>query len=705
MGGEIACKVAAINLSPLDTHLYPAEVAWELAQNNQAEYQALAQTFNQDPLIRGIIIQHEYGIYGGVDGQFLLDFMQACQKPMVLTLHTVLPNPTPNMHSVTQALIRLAQNVVVLTHSSQLILEKLYPDSGGKTEIIPHGIHPTPFTTTTTAKKKLEIKATTVLTTFGLLSRGKGIEYVIKSLPAVIKKHPDLIYLVLGETHPVIRRQEGESYRQELAELVTSLHLEKQVKFYDQYLSLSDLLDFLKATDIYISTSINPNQAVSGTLSYALGTGRAVISTEFAQAKEIITPHTGRLVPIKNHRAFSTALNQLLASPAELSAMHQQAYHSTRPMLWSNVASTYVQLLIRTIPPPLNMLHLRAMTDHIGLFQFAQLTEPNKAFGYTLDDNARALIVCSWLSSSQPDLLPLTETYLRFIERCQLADGSFSNYIAHDSLAFTHQNQAEDLEDSLARAIWALSEVIVNTTLPPTFRTRALALFTRALPHTKHLHHLRSTALIIKAFCLIGLARPEYRAELTADVTQKTEWLLEHLQTHATEAWYWFDTYLSYNNGILPEALVLAGQLTGNQSFLDQGLRSMRFLIETTIAGTMYQPIGHQRWYHQGAERSWYDQQPEEPTATILALVSLYQITHDEEYKRLAMVCFSWFLGNNSLHQQLYSFQNGGCYDGLHPDRVNLNQGAESQVSYLLSRLAVSALYPHENSRNQINFP
>lgn len=686
LGKGVSCQVAAMNVSPLDTYIYPPEVRWKIDQNNRKELTDLAKEFNTDPKINGIIIQHEYGIYGTNDGKNILAFTKACTKPMVITLHTVLPNPSLHMKEVTQELIAQARIVVVLTHSSKKILEKLYPEATGKLHIIPHGIHATIFTGTEKAKKILKLPQSVVLSTFGLLSRNKGVEYVIRALPDVIKKHPSLIYLILGETHPVVRRDEGESYRNELADLVTQLKLKNQVKFYNQYLSLTDLFDFLKATDIYVSPSINPYQAVSGTLSYALGTGRAVISTEFAQAKEIITSDTGRLVPIKNVKAISKALIELSSDPEQLKIMHLNAYVLTRPMLWSNVAHTYSKLLAQHVLPPLNLTHLTDMTDDFGLFQFARLNTPNKKYGYTLDDNARALVICSWLNH------PSLKIYLKFIQKCQQSDGTFINYIDHSNKTAAGQNRQEDLEDATARAMWALSEVINNKKIDLNLRNLAWKIFSQALPHTTSFCHIRSSAFMIKAFANLVQVYPNQKIKFLETINKHADLLLVELDKNSYKSWFWFDSYLGYNNAIVPEALLIAGKFSGNLTYTEKGKATLKFLIGKTFSLNKYLPIGHAQWYTNKEKRSIFDQQPEDPASMILALATAYKITHDETYKNLMMVCFSWFLGNNSLEMPLYNYKNGGCFDGLHPDRVNLNQGAESLVSYLLSRLTVAKI-------------
>jgi hypothetical protein len=588
------------------------------------------------------------------------------------------------MHWVTENVIESAQIVIVLTKNSKTILEHLYPRSIGKLHVIPHGVHPTPFSGTRPAKVKHNIEDSVVLSTFGLLSRGKGLEYVLKALPAVIEKHPNLLYLILGETHPVIRRKEGETYRHELSSLVNALQLENHVAFYDQYLSLTDLIGFLKATDIYVSTSINPHQAVSGTLSYALATGRAVVSTAFAQAKEIVSHDVGRLVPVKNSQAYSSALLELLAQPALLKKMHRKAYEVTRPMLWSRVASHYSRLLTRYVLPPLNLSHLKTMTDDVGLFQFATLAVPDKQFGYTLDDNARALVIVSRLNH------PSLPVYLNFIGLCQKRDGSFINYIDHSGTTAAAQNQNEDLEDATSRAMWALSEVMGNGQISISLRNQANRMYVKGLPHACTFLHLRSAALLIKSLAKVITSNPEKQKELQLIIASKANMLLEALTQNSVKSWHWFDTYLGYNNAVVPEALLIAGQVTGNTRLTAGGLKSLHFLIGKTFSSNRYMPIGHSQWYINEETRSTFDQQPEDPASMIQALITAYELTHDKIYKNLSNTCFSWFLGNNSLHLPLYNYEDGGCHDGLHPDRVNLNQGAESLVSYLLSRLAVS---------------
>lgn len=688
------CKVAAFNLSPLDTYKYPREVKWQIDQNSRKDYLDLAKVVNDDILISGVILQHEYGIFGGKEGKKILYFMEKCKKPILVTLHTTLPTPSPKMKEVTKKIIELASNVIVLTKGSKEIIEKIYPKSRSKTFVIPHGIHSIKFSFQEEFKTKLELNNHIVLSTFGLLSRNKGIKYAIKALPDVIKKYPSIIYLILGETHPVIRRNEGEKYRLELADLITSLGLEKHVKFYDQYLSLPYLLEFLQATDIYISTSINPNQTVSGTLSYALGAGRPVISTEFTQAKEIVTQDIGKLIPIKDSSALTSALLDLLDNQEELKHMGRNAYDKTRIMLWSNVAKKYTNLLARTIVPPINLQHLYEMTDRVGLFQFANHSLPNKDLGYTLDDNARALIVCSWMMELKysKKINDLIKTYLAFVKKCQQKDGSFINYIGFKDNLPTDQNNREDLSDTQSRTMWALSEIMNNQTLSIKIRDLAKKMFLPSLEKASKLTHLRAKAFAIKSFALALNVIPEYKKVLLSYIKEYADSLVAALKENSLKSWAWFEKDLNYSNALLSESLLIAGSLIKDSIYTNKGMRSLQFLIKKTFSPDMYMPIGHSHWYKNKSKRSQFDQQPEDPASMIIALSYAYETTHNEEYRNMAKKCFSWFLGNNSLNKSLYDEKTGGCYDGLHPDRVNLNQGAESLVSYLMSSYTITTL-------------
>lgn len=685
----IECKAAALNVSPLDKYIYPPEVKWEIDQNNKKQHLDLAKKLDSDPECTGIVLEHEYGIYGGEMGENILYLIERCHKPILVTLHTVLPTPNAKMTEVTEKIVQRADKIVVLTENSKLVLEKLYPKSIGKIQVIPHGIHPTKFETTTSSKNKLRLGDFKILSTFGLLSRGKGIEYVIRALPEVIKKHPRIRYLILGKTHPVVNRNEGESYRRELTELVTKLNLKNHVKFYDQYLNLKELIEFLKATDIYISTSINTDQAVSGTLSYALGTGRAAVSTEFVQAKEIISQEIGRLVPVKDSRAMSEALNEMLLDDKKLWLMHKRAYEVTRPMLWNNVAVKYTKLLTQNIIPPLNLEHMIKMTDNFGIFQFANLAEPNPDFGYTIDDNARAMIVSNRLRINK-----LTKIYLEYIKKCQKKDGGFVNYIDYKNKQPSPQNKAEDLADANARTLWSLAEVIADSGTSKEINQSAKIIFENNWRKIETGEHKRAKAMMIKALLLTAGQYPENKSEMEAAAGKYASELA------AVGEKPWFEKGFKYNNGIIPEGLYLAGNYFKDRKLTEAAEKSLDYLIGVTFRNGSYQPVGNKTWLDKNQANGDYDQQPEDPASMILALNTAYIITGSYKYKNLARVCFSWFLGNNSKNTPLYNFKTGGCYDGLTINGVNQNQGAESLVAYLMSALVITKMKTDEDSKN-----
>jgi glycosyltransferase involved in cell wall biosynthesis len=697
-GVSVDYKVAAMNASVEDAYEYPPEVFWQIEQDNKDHYLNLANEINIDTKIKAVVIQHEYGIYGTGSGENLLHFTSSCKKTMTICLHTVLEEMPQEMRVVTQKLLDSVTNVVVLTNTSKEILSRHFPQYQSKITVIEHGIHPTIFTLPDKNKDKHRLKGKTVLTTFGLLSRGKGIEYVIQALPQVVKKHPNLMYLILGQTHPVERRKEGEKYRLELIKLIHDLGLSNHVKFYDKFLDLKDILSYLSATDIYISTSLNPNQAVSGTLSYALGSGRAVVTTDFKQAKEIVDDSVGKIVPCKNSQSYALAILDLLSDEKRLLQKHKNAFEKTRSMLYTNVADNYLTLLGKyanfsknPVLPSFTLEHLRKMTDDFGLLQFAKYSFPNPDYGYTLDDNARALIVCKYaLNQNLSDKVAkkLANKYLRFMFHCLQDNGTLVNYLSYLELNPTEQNVSENIQDSFGRAIWALSEIINSNTLPKAFQAKARVLFSDIATQVKNLDklHLRSLAFTIKGLHTFD---QKYKVE----ITEFADKLLSSYMKNSQTSWSWYEDKLLYCNGVLPEALLCAYQATNKKEYLTVGLKSLEFLIEKTFMGEVYVAIGQKGWHNREGLRSQFDQQPEDPTSTIQCLTRAYEITKDEKYKYLAFKCFGWFLGNNLLGFRVYNDLTGGCHDALTQEGINLNQGAESLVSYLLGWLEINKLH------------
>lgn len=695
---RITSRVIAMNSSAADRPHYSRKVVREIDQRHDEDYRSAAQYINETPDVAVVNIQHEYGIFGGELGEKILILMEMVQKPIFLTLHTVLPNPDEKMQKITQKLLDSATGIIVLTALGKETLAKTYSIHPDKISVIPHGIHPVLFTPPETEKRKLNLDNHTILSTFGLLSRNKGIEYVLQALPQIVKKHPDVLYLVMGQTHPTVRRAEGEKYRNELIALADELALNGHVRFYDRYLSLQEILQYLQATDVYIATSLDPHQTVSGTLSYALGSGRAVVSTAFSQAKEVIAPDTGILVPQRDAAAYAESVLTLLNHPEQREEMQLSAFEKTRHMLWSNVALSYLRLFNQFAPhllvneknlSDINLHHIRRLTDAFGMLQFSKLTTPLPDSGYTVDDNARAMLATAWhfQRTGYRPALTLTNTYLRFLKFAQQPDGSWINYYNYDQTPTT-QNDEETPADPSTRAVWALGSLCAFSQLPEATRQLAREQLELYLSGNHPLPFLRPRSFFLKG--IIALAKHEPSPRWEKFVTTHADVLLHAFEKNSHQDWRWFDDKLTYANGVIPEALLLASTVVRNERYQEAALAALDFLIQQTFQGPIYVPIGSNGWYHRGGERALFDQQPEDVMAMVQALQVAFRITKNKHYHDLMRSAFYWFLGNNLSGTLLYDKKSGGCYDGLQPQGPNLNQGAESTVSYLLARLTVT---------------
>ncbi|MES2088066.1 MAG: glycosyltransferase [Patescibacteria group bacterium] len=691
-------KVVAINLDSRSKHRYDLDrVIYQITQPDKKSYLGAARYLNSLENVSVVNIQHEFGIFGGEYGSYILDFMNELRKPIVLTLHTVLPGPNPILKKTVEELGMKANTIIVMTETSKKILATDYTIDASKIKIIPHGIHPKPFSDGKKAKAKLGLSGKMVLSTFGLLSKGKGIEYGIESLPEVVKRFPNVEYHVIGATHPVILAREGESYRKSLIKKVEQLGLRKHVIFHNKYFDLPDLLNFLEATDIYLALSLEPNQAVSGTFSYALGAGRPVIATRFAQAKEDITEETGLLVDFKNPEDIKNALLKMLKDPTRQKEMGKRAYFRTRSKTWHNCALLYMKEYITLAPslsnietnlPKIKLDHIFELTDKFGMIQFTNLTTPDPSSGYTLDDNARALIAVIKYCEERRDksVLELAKIYLNFIDYVAEAFGDFSNYVNYDRTIPSEKNRIDSLEDARARALESLAIAASSNVMSKQLRTQAYSLYDLSA-NSFFPEHPRSMAFFLKSLTAWITIDPS--VEIKTKIVGYADKLVELYEKNSTHNWQWFGDSLTYSNGLLPEALALAFRETGNEKYLSVAKTSLEFLILYSFQGDICVPIGQKGWFQKGGEKQLHDQQPEEVATLVQTLKTMYEITGEERYQHLMMLAFGWFTGNNLLRQVVYDYDSGGCYDGVGKDYVNLNQGAESTVMYLLARLAV----------------
>jgi len=688
----VKSRIVALNDNPTAIYNYTPKVASEINSNEISNYVNLAREINQNESIKLVNLQHEFGLYGGNWGDYIIPFLQVIEKPVVTTFHTAVPDPEDDLKGIVQTIVGRSKAVIVMNALSKQILKNEYAISPEKVKLIPHGIPQSAFEPSEKYKTELGFEGKTVLTTFGLLSPNKGIQYAIRALPEVIQKFPNVIYVVVGATHPNIVKEKGEVYRNALITEVQKLGLENYVKFYNKYLELDELTKYLKATDLYISPSTDEGQSVSGTLSYAMGFGRPVVSTASSYAEFLVTPQTGVLVPVKNPAAISKAVSEILSDDKKMKGMSREAYEHTRPMTWPNVATSYFNLYKQFADleaeedklPEIKLDHLRRMTDNFGIFHFAKYSKPEKRYGYSLDDNARALVVAAKAYQIKPDpeIERLMETYLNFIKFTQGKSGKFSNIVSYQKA----KDGTAD-EDVQGRAVWAVGLVARAEGLPDEIKEEAEKILLKTANFLSNLATPRAIA-----FAMTGLyfyLKETSKPVLTKIFTNMANSQVDQYKEFASEDWHWFEDQLTYSNSKLAESLFYAYDLTKNPEYLEVAKRTLNFLKQITFEKDHYMPIGQNGWYFRNKKRAYFDQQPEETSTMVETKVVAYKTTGEKQYLKDAYRVMNWFLGKNHLGQMVYDEATGGCYDGVGQYAINLNQGAESTISYLLARLAL----------------
>ncbi len=702
----VNCLALAVNDTP-DGYAYPPRVRFEIAEKEFDSYRRAADFLNLNN-IDLVCLQHEYGIYGGRLGSHILGLLRELRTPVVTTLHTVLRDPDPDQRWVLEQIAALSDRLVVMSERAAEFLHEIYRVPLEKIDYIPHGIPDVPFVDPAFYKDQFGVEGRTVLLTFGLLSPNKGIENMISALPAVLEKHPDVVYIVLGATHPQVRRHDGETYRLSLKDLAREKGVEKQVVFYDQFVSLDELVHFIGAADIYITPYLNQAQIVSGTLAYTLGAGKAVVSTTYWYAEEMLAEERGVLVPFRDPAALADGVNALLKDDAGRNAMRKRAYLHGREMVWPQVVQRYMQSFerarlehhTRSQPgfsssqlhpsqadlPELTLDHLHQMTDDTGMLQHANCSVPNYNEGYCTDDNARALIVSALLQElGNPQAPALASRYLAFLSYAfNPQTGRMRNFMDFQR----HWLEKEGSADSHGRALWALGTVLGRLE-NPSFQGVAGRLFEQALPAA-----LETTAPRTWAFTILGLH--EYLQRFGGDrlasqaLRELSRRLMNLYKKQSQRDWRWFEDCLTYCNATLPHALLLAGRDIPDRSMTETALDSLEWLTSVQLPdgeGGAFAPIGSDGFYPRGGTRARFDQQPVEAQAMISACLEAWRTTGDLRWHREAGRTFEWFLGRNDLSLQLYDPLTGGCRDGLHPDRANDNEGAESTLAFLQARL------------------
>lgn len=688
----VKTKVCALNEQATSIYNYNGNVMHQIAATELENYVSFAQRINARNDIKLVNIQHEFGIFGGRWGNYLIPFLQALKKPIVITFHSVIPRPDHYLKKVVRLISDESQAIVVMNKFSQKILIKHYDLPQYKISYIPHGIPQVIYGSGKDYKKQLGLENKIVLSTFGLISKNKGIEHTIRALPKIIKRFPNLVYLIIGGTHPNVRRKEGEKYRNFLNKQVKKLGLKNNVKFYNKYISLEEIIRFLQATDLYVSTSIDPKQSVSGTLSYALGCGRPVISTPTNYAKSIINERNGVLVPFRDSSEISKAILSLLSNEKKMRKMGSVAYKNTRAMIWPNVAESYFKLYKKIAKigtkenklPEIKFDHIFRLTDSFGIIQHARYSKPEKRFGYSSDDVARALIISGMYYENNPSLQleKLMNIYLDFIKFAQRKDGSFANIISYKK-----ERDKTCEEDVQGRTIWALGYIASQNYLPKKIKTEAFKYFKKSLLCLKKIKAPRSISFAMTGLYFYLKFSPQ-DIKLKKIFEKLADHLVELYKQNTSCDWPWFENFLTYSNSKLSEALFYAHSLLKKKQYLKIALSSLNFLDSITFSPKYYAPIGQKGWYFRDKNRSYFDQQPEDVSSMVQTKITAYKVTKNKKHLEDALKAFQWFLGKNYLNLMVYDELTGGCHDGLGQYELNLNQGAESSICYLMARLS-----------------
>jgi len=705
------CWSVVMNDTP-EGYSYPPQVRFEVNQRVLAEYRLAADFLNMNR-VEVVSLQHEFGIFGGDDGSYVIDLLGNLRMPVVTTLHTVLQTPTPGQKSMVRRIAQLSDRLVIMSHRAVELLQKVYEVPDKKITMIHHGIPDVPFVDPNYYKDQYGVEGRKVILTFGLLSPGKGIETMIDALPDIVKQHPDTAYIVLGATHPHVKKEQGESYRLSLQRRARDLGVGDNLIFHNRFVNSKELIEFLGAADIYVTPYLNREQITSGTLAYALGSGKPIISTPYWYAEEMLDKGRGKLVPFRDSRSLAEEVNNLLDHEVERHAIRKRAYTFGRTMVWREVARRYLSLfnavkaernrfprpVFRTrtmnsepweIPEP-KLDHIIRLSDDVGILQHARYIVPNRFHGYCTDDNARALIAVLMGRKMIPDNESVTNlacTYISFLHHAfNEKTGRFRNFMSYDRRWLEDSGSP----DSHGRAIWGLGEAVVLAE-SENIRDAARTLFKQALPALEEFQFPRTWA-----FALAGIHSYLNRYSGDREVRRIRDTLAERLftlfQNNATEQWPWIEDRLTYANGRIAQVLILSGRAMERDDMLQAGLRCLEWLmkIQTDPRGH-FVPVGNKGWYPQGGTKARFDQQPIEALPMIEACREAYEATGDAKWTAHAQRCLEWYLGRNDLNVPLYDHKSGGCCDGLNADGPNRNQGAESTLVCLLSLLHVNRM-------------
>lgn len=684
---------------------YPPEVKISIDQEKQPDYLKAADFINESGA-DACILEHEFGIFGGISGVYILPLLHRLKIPLISTLHTILKTPSYNEKAILKEICRMSDKVVVMSHKAIQFLVEIYDVPKDKISLIEHGVPEIHFDKDE-SRKELKLQNKKLLLTFGFIGRSKGIETAIKALPEVIKKHPDVLYIVLGKTHPNVLRDAGEEYREHLQDLITNLDVSEHVLLINKYIDTEGLFKYLSACDIYITPYLSVAQITSGTLTYAMGSGCAVVSTPYWHAAELLADDRGSLFDFNDSKNLSEVINQLLDEPETLQRIQKKALNYGRNITWPKIGQKYTKLISNIISrpkevppekeheidteimPPLSLTHIKRLTDKTGIIQHAKFGIPNFKEGYCLDDNARAvLMACMYYNHNEdPEALDLMTVYLSFIHYMQKDNGSFHNFLGFN------RNYLDEVgsDDSFGRTIWALGYLIANAP-QDAFNQTANLIFGNSIQNFDKIKSIRGLAYTIMGISYYLKVRSSDDG-MKKILRKLTDNLMTHYNQNQSENWNWFEALLAYDNGILPLALLHATHVLKDKKVADAAFTSMDFLTEHTLKDGALSIIGNKEWFFKDKERSLFAQQPLDAQAMVLMFQQAYYLTGDRSYLHKLFTSFMWFLGENDMRLSLYNFETEACCDGFENEGINRNQGAESSLAYLISYLAVLQTY------------
>ncbi|MCL5264630.1 MAG: glycosyltransferase family 4 protein [Chloroflexi bacterium] len=703
--GRERCRVVAVN-NRLEGYSYPQEVSFEIQQDRIQDYQRAAEYINFSNA-KLVCLQHEFGIFGGRAGVYLSSLIDNLKKPLVTTLHTVIKEPTAEYRKAMDHVVRQSQMLVVMSETGSVMLQEVYGVDQERIAVIPHGVPDFHFVDPNFFKDQLGVEGRFVILTFGLIGPNKGIEVMLEALPPVVERHPEITYVILGATHPEVAKTQGERYRLSLERKARDLGLQSNVVFQNRFVDIGELCDYICASDLYVTPYLSQEQIVSGTLAYAVGAGKAVISTPYWYAAEILDDGRGILVGFKNVAELSGALLDLLDNPVQLHRMRKKAYEFGRQMVWKEVANRYVEVLHKVLQsdaaiqmkvslgqrmlpqatlPEIKLDHLWLLTDEVGILQHAAYGVPDRNHGYSTDDVARALVVVQHLQQENvtDDLHQPVSTYLSYLHHAQTLDGHFRNYVSYER-RFLDEKGSEDM---LGRVVWGLGTT-VRLTSSENLRALAQNMVEKAEPHLHQLNAPRA-----KAYAMCGLhailQRYEGASWCRRLVRKLADDMAELYEVYRKSDWEWFEPIITYGNAKLSEAMLLAFEVTGEAAFKQIGLNTLDFLTKCQFNGQFFDLVGNDGWFPYGGAKATFGQQPIDAGYLVQAYTTAHRLTNETHYLTLAQLAFEWFLGRNRCGAPLYDFTTGACADGLDSQGVSQNQGAESVICYLLALLGVS---------------